>query len=109
MGLKKYFSAIVFLVGILMVGGSFYIKKQVAEGKIQVSDAERSVRQGKALFSLNPVSKQIGEGLTRSADRKIASAKDEIQYYTNLAQLLLVGGIVLIVVGAGMFVLKRKR
>ncbi len=108
MRVKKIFSIIVFVIGILMLGGSYYIKNQVEQGKIQISSAEKSLSRGKSLFSLNPVTKQIGEGISRSADRKIDSANAEIQYYSNVAQGLLIGGIILMVLGAGMFFLGKR-
>lgn len=101
---KKIFAVIVFLVGVAMIGGSMYITKQIEEGKIQISNAERQLKQGSALFSINPVTKQIGEGITSSADRKIARANQDILTYTNLAQLLMVGGIIVVIIGLGMFV-----
>lgn len=104
MNLKRIFAIIVILVGVGMVGGAFYINDQVAQGKLQVSSAERKVDQGKTLFSLNPVSKEIGNQITQSADRKIDAAKGEISYYANMAQNLQIGGIILIVIGIGFFI-----
>ena len=108
MNLKKIFAIVVFLVGIAMVGGAFYIKDQVAQGKLQVSSAERQVNQGKTLFSLNPISKEVGNQITKSADRKIDAAKGEISYYANMAQNLQIGGIVLIVIGIGLFIFSLR-
>lgn len=104
MNVKKIFAVIVFLIGVVMVGSSIYITKQIEEGKLQISNAERQLQQGSALFSLNPATKQIGQGITQSADRKIARANQDILTYTNLAQLLMVGGIIVIIIGLGMFV-----
>jgi hypothetical protein len=101
---KRVFAIVVFIVGVAMVGGAYYINTQVAEGKLQVSSAEKKVDQGKTLFSLNPVSKEIGDQITKSADRKIDKAKEEISYYAGLAQNLQIGGIVLIVIGIGFFI-----
>ena len=104
MKLKKKFGLIVFIVGIVMVGGSFYIENQVLQGKEQISSAENSLNRAKTLFSLTPTTKQIGEGISKSADRKIASANQEIASYESLSQFLLVGGVILIVLGAGLFI-----
>ena len=109
MNLKKIFSVIVFVLGLAMLWGSYYIKTQVASGKLQVSSAERSLSQGKSLFSINPITKQIGEGISKSADRKISNAKEEISSYENLAQILQIGGIVLVVLGFGLFLFSRRR
>lgn len=108
MNLKKIIAIIVFVVGLGMIGGSMYIKNQVEQGKLQVASAEEKLSQGKTLFSLNPVAKQIGEGISSAADRKIAGANRDIAYYSNLAQQLLVGGIVLVVIGAALFAFSFK-
>ena len=108
MNRKRVIAVVMFLAGVAMVGGSFYIKSQVAQGKLQVASAEKKVDQGKTLFSLNPVSKEIGGQMAKSADRKIDHAKQEISDYASLAQNLLVGGIVLLIVGAGFFIFLRR-
>jgi hypothetical protein len=109
MNVKKMIAVIMVLVGVVMVGGALYIKDQVAKGKLKVASAERKVEQGKGLFSINPVSKEIGDQVTQSADRKISSAKLEISNYEALAQDLQWGGIILIVVGAGFFIFLRRK
>lgn len=107
---KKIIAVVVFLVGVAMLGGAFYIKDQVAKGKLKVASAEKKINQGKTLFSLNPVSKEIGDQVAQSADRKIAGAKLEISDYEALALDLQIGGIILILLGAGGFIfLQRKK
>lgn len=110
MNVKKIIAIILFIVGLGMIGGSLYIKNQVEQGKIKVANAERTIDQGKVLFSINPVSKQVGDGIVKAADRKIAGANRDIAYYENLAQQLMMGGILLIIVGVVVFAFSyRKR
>ncbi len=104
MNVKKIIAIVVVVVGIVMVGGSMYINNQVEQGKMQVSSAERKVNRGKAIFSLSPATEGIGDQMAKSADRKISNAKGEISYYANMAQNLLIGGIVLIILGALLYV-----
>ncbi len=109
MNVKKVIAVIVFFVGVAMLGGAFYIKDQVAHGKLQVASAEKKINQGKSLFSLNPVSEEIGDQVAKPIDRKIAHAKLEISDYEALAQDLQIGGIILILLGAGFFIFLRRR
>jgi hypothetical protein len=104
MNVKKISSLVVVVLGVGMLWGSYYINAQVASGQMQVDSAERKINQSKSLFSLNPVAKEIGEGMTKSADRKINEAKDEISYYSNVARNLQIGGIVALIVGVLGFV-----
>ena len=106
---RKIVSIVLVLIGAVMTGGSYYIKDQVAKGKIQLSDAEVKVKKGKTLFSLTPISKLLGDQIIKSADRKIAEAGDEIAYYSKLAQNLLIAGIVLIVVGLSLYIFYARR
>ena len=73
---KRILGILILLCGIAMILGSVYIKQRVAEGKMQISSAQNKVNQGNSLFSLNPVSKEIGKGVTGSAQkRSIAQTK----------------------------------
>ena len=109
MNLKKFFSVLVVVLGLLMEWGAHYINQQVEEGKLKVSSAEKSVSQTQSIFSLNPISKQIGDGIAKSADRKIDHANQEISSYANLAQSLQVGGIILIILGIGFFIFSCRK
>jgi hypothetical protein len=95
---------LILLAGVASILFSNYITSQVSEGKAQIASGEKKVNQGKQLFSLNPVSKEVGKGLTQSADKKIEEGKQKVSYYENLAQQLQMGGIIGCVVGAGIFI-----
>ncbi len=101
---KKILGVVLVIIGVAMLLGSNYIKTQVLEGNQRIASAEKSVKQADTLFSLNPVSKEVGKGFTGSANKRIAEGKDEIAYYTSLAQGLQTGGIAVIVVGAVVFI-----
>lgn len=91
---------VVFLAGVVMIGASQYIKKEVIKGREQIASGEKSVKQGKALFGLNPVSEQVGDAaLFDPAEKKIAAGKQEADAYARLADNLQIGGVVAIIVG----------
>lgn len=94
---------IIFLLGIGQIGASMYIHSQVEEGKGKIQRAEKQVDQGESLFSLNPVSKEIGQGLTGSAHKKINEGKEEVAYYARVAHILQISGIIFFIVGLGTF------
>jgi len=95
-------------IGVVSLGGSMYLKKQIAEGNLKISNAEHSVKQGQSLFSTNPISKEVGKGLFGSANKQISAGRDEIAYYTKVAQALQVGGIVFIIAGLGCIFVGRR-
>lgn len=109
MNFKKIISLALVLIGALMIGGSLYIKNEVAKGRIELLDAEKTLDAGKALFSLTPVTKALGHKLTESADRKVDDAHIEVAYYANLAENLMIGGVISIAFGLLLFVFYARR
>lgn len=109
MNVKKIIGIIVFIVGVVMLFVSANIKKQVAEGTLKVRSAERSVGQANKLFSLSPTAKQLSQGTMRGAEKKIAAGKDQIAYYSKLADELQLAGFVFIAAGIVVFVLGRNQ
>jgi hypothetical protein len=86
------------------------ITSQVNQGKIKIENAENQVKGGKALFGLNPVSKQIGEtAILNPAEKKISAGKEEVAKYEKLAGDLMKGSIALIVIGAILIIIPRKK
>jgi hypothetical protein len=102
MNLKRIIGIVICIGGIVLIFVSNYIKNQVESGKIQISSAESQVSQGKTLFGVNPVSKQVGNQVFfNSADSQIAAGKRDVAYYESLASQLQIAGIVAIAVGLG--------
>ncbi len=107
--MKRIFGILIFIVGVVLICYAQYIKKQVAEGTLKVSSAKQSVETGKGLFSMTPVTKEVGNLVTGSAEKKIAAGQEQIDYYSSLANKMQIGGIVLVIVGAGMVILFWRR
>jgi len=83
------------IIGVCLIVLSMYIKGQTGS-------ARENVQKGKSLFSNNPIEKAIGGIIEGAAEGKIAQ-------YDRFARWSLYGGIILIVVGAGVVFFYRKR
>lgn len=100
MNLKRMIGIIACIGGALLIFLSYYISHQVEEGKGKISSAENKVEHGKALFGLNPYSKQIGQKVIFDpADKKIKAGKEEVAHYEMLARRSMIGGVILLIVG----------
>lgn len=97
------------ILGTLSLFGSFYIKGQVEAGVKQLSQAESGMNFGKKLFSLTPESEEIGDKLSGPIAHKVAEGKEQIAFYSNLADWLEIGGVLCIVVAIVSFILKKKK
>ena len=104
MKIVRTFAVLFIIGGIAAILMSNYITEQVNEGKIKIAKGEKSVDQGNQLFSLNPYTKQLGQNMTNSAQKKINAGKDQVAEYQQLAQSLMTGGIIAIVVGGVMMI-----
>lgn len=114
MRFSRILGFVILIAGIAALLFSNYITTQVKEGKIKVNKGQKAVDQGNQLFSLNPVSKQVGKSLTDSAQKSINEGVQKIAHYENIAQILEIGGIAAIILGGGMVIFsymgnKRKR
>lgn len=106
---KRIFGIVVLLVGVAMIFFSMYIMNEVTSGRAQISQAKRNVDQGTKIFNISPVTRGVGQTLSSSANKKIGKYSEEADRYERMAQLLRVGGIVLIVVGGVIIFLSRKK
>jgi len=106
---KRILGIIIIISGALMLISSFYIKSRVSSGKEQIAKAKEKVRRGKQLFSLNPVTKEVGKEITTSAEKKIKEGSAKIDKYNTLAMWLQVGGGILFAIGAGLIYMSRKK
>ncbi len=108
MNIKRIIAIIIFIAGVVMLFVSSNIKKQIAEGTLKVSAAEKTVGQANSLFSLSPTAQQMTKGSMDKANKKIAAGKKEIARYTKIAEELQIGGFVLIGAGILLFVLGHR-
>lgn len=106
---KKLISLILILLGVGLIGTSMYITSEVEKGKGKIARAQHQVDQGGSLLSLTPVTKEIGDELTGGAQKKIDEGKQQVAHYEGIAQFCRVGGIVLLVIGAGFFFCCKKK
>ena len=97
-------------VGLYLVGN--YIEGEVAHGRKKISSAQKTVDQGRTITGLSPVTKDIGDIATSSAQRKIDEGREEADAYEELAGWLHGGGIILFIAGSGLlvftFIRKKK-
>lgn len=105
----KIFAIISFLGAAALILFSVYILRQVEIGKGQVSSAQRTMDVGQKLFSVNPVSKEVGKQLGSPIQNKIAEGSEEIARFENLAHYLLVGGVAFGLIGLGFIIFGRKK
>lgn len=109
MNIQRIIGLIALIAGVVLIGFSVYIKKEVAAGNAQIARGEQKISTTEKVFSLSPTTKQLGSGFTKSGKEQIAKGKEEIAYYTNLANKLQIGGIILIIAGAGILIFGKKR
>lgn len=106
---KRIFGILLVLAGVALVLTSNYISNQVEAGKEQINSAQDKVDKGNSLFSMSPYTKDVGEQITGSAQKKIDEGKLQVIQYETLAGKLKIGGIALIIVGLLFIIFGRKR
>lgn len=109
MNWKRILGIIVVVLGIACIFFSNYITDQVNEGKGQIKSAQKKVDTGTGILSLSPYTKDVGEKLSDSAQKKIDEGKAQVTYYEGIAGQLQVGGIVLIIAGAVLIIIGRRK
>jgi hypothetical protein len=109
MNVRKIIGIVLVIVGALFLYGSNYINTQVAEGRMQISSAQKKVDTTGTLFSLHPATKQVGKQFTNYAQNKIDEGSQEANQYAQYANWCMIGGIALIVIGIGVFFTGRKK
>lgn len=91
MNSKQIGGLIALIIGILVLIFAFYAKSRVAEVK-------KEIHKGSGLFPNNPVDKQISVAL----EKKVGAYDAPIMWG-------MIGGIVLVIVGAGTMLCCRRR
>ena len=102
---KMFSGIIISIFGIVLLIASFIIKSQVSSGRERISEAKSNVQTSQKLFSLTPVTKEFGKGLTGSAERQIREGSAKADTYDTIALWFQIGGGVFIVIGAGLVVM----
>lgn len=106
--MRKLLGITIGIIGIALILLSSYIKNRVEEGEGQVSDAQKQIDQGNSLFSIAPETKSLGRSFTGAAQKKIDAANAEIAEYAHYSGWFQKGGIILIVIGAGILLIHRR-
>lgn len=110
MNWKQILGAVAIVLGVVCLFLSHSIAVQVGEGQEQINRGQSQVNQGKKFFSGNQVTKEVGNQLLfNPAEKKIREGQAEVDYYTTVAQQLNVGGIILILGGAGAIYFFRRK
>ena len=108
MNIKQVMGLLAIIIGIALIIFVVYGKYQVAEAKGEISSAKKKVEQGNQLFSLNPLSKEVGKQMSGGITQKIQNAEHTVEYYEMLFMWCQVAAVVLIVGGSGLIFFCRK-
>jgi hypothetical protein len=106
---KRVIGLLAVILGVALIVFVFYGKGKILQGKEEIASGKKSVKTTQQLFSWNPVSKQVGQGLTSGAQKQIAAGELTIAQYEKLFMWCEYGGIALIVVGAGLILFGRTQ
>jgi len=109
MRLQRMIGIIALAGGVVLLGISMYIKSEILAGNEQIAAGERKLSTIDKVFSVSPTTQQYGSQITKSGRSKIAKGKEDIAYYTDLANKLQIGGIILLVGGAGVLLFGNKK
>lgn len=109
MNSKQVFGIVILIAGVIMLCGSFYIKNQVLQGRMQISSAQGKVDTANSIFSLTPQTNTAGKVFTGSAQSQIDAGSAQANYYAQMAQWLQIGGIILIIAGGAIFLFCRRK
>ncbi|MBX7066128.1 MAG: hypothetical protein K1X28_02745 [Parachlamydiales bacterium] len=106
---KSIFGIALIVIGAIMLFFSDYIAGQVAQGKLQIQSAQSQVDTADTLFKQSEYTKPVGKIFTGGAQRKIDEGQAQVDYYEGLSSKLKIFGIILIVAGAGVLFIGRKK
>ena len=95
MNRRKITGLVLLVIGIIILIISFYVKSRIAEVQEGVSEINKP-------FSRNPIGKSLGSSVQKMAEEKIGQ-------YNMMVFWGIAGGVILVVIGAGMtFFVRRK-
>lgn len=104
---KRMIGILVLLGGVILMVFSGYIAVRVGEGREQIDSAQKKVDLGNSIFSLTPTSKKVGKQITNPFQKRINEGKQEVGEYEALEYKLRIGGVILLILGF-VLVLMRK-
>lgn len=96
---KRGISIGVIILGLILIFISQHIQHRINEGEGQISSGQSQLDESRSLFNWNPVTKEIGKGMTSGAEARIEAGEEEVAHYQSIANTLLVLGIILVVLG----------
>jgi hypothetical protein len=109
MMVRRIIGIVLLICGLGLIGISMYVKQQVDQGKMQISDAQKKVDTTEDWLSRSPYTRDIGKGIAGSSQKKINAAHGEVAEYEKMAGWAQIGGIVLVIIGTGMTFLGRRK
>jgi hypothetical protein len=109
MNSKQIAGIVIFVLGVGMLVGSHYIAGQVQEGNRQISAGQDKIDATNKLFSITPVTKPVGKGLTSSGQREVNAGRETADYYQQVSEWLRIGGIAGLIIGVGAFLFSRSK
>ncbi len=96
MNTKRIIGIVILIIGIIAILYANYQRKRIAE-------AHGNIEKGTSMFSGSSVGSGVGKAVGGAMDSKVSS-------YNAPVMMLMIGGIVLVVIGAGMaFFCRCKR
>ncbi len=101
---KLVLPIVIILIGVVSIIGSVYIKGQVTEGRKEISAGEQKLAKGKKLLF-----RPIGKLLDRYGRKKLDEGTRQADFYHSLANWMLIGGIVVVVIGGGVIFINRNK
>ena len=96
---RRILGIVLLVAGIAAILFATYIDNQVAEGRIQITEAQQKVDVGTSIFSLTPQTKQATAPITRSVQSRIDQGTLTANQYEILAHGFKIGGIIAAIAG----------
>jgi len=106
---KRILAIIVLIIGLVLLGISFYIKNEVNKGKKELSEAQEKIEKGKKILSFTPIPKEVSKGLQGMVKGKINAAVELIKKYSFIAWVIQSVAIAFIIIGLALFFFGRSK
>jgi hypothetical protein len=106
---KQIIGLLAIILGVALLIFVFYGKNKIEAGKEEIASGKKKVAKTQQMFSFTPITKQVGQGLTSGGEAQIAAGELTIEQYEKIFMWCEIGGIALIVVGAGLILFCRNK